>query len=97
VRAREGGAEGARERGAEKREATKSGARATHLLVRDKRGALEGARRSHDEACKKFFTGQGNAMRQAEMLKELGVKPSKALSPKWTSTLDEPPAALPDA
>jgi len=59
--------------------------------------ALEGARRSHEEACKKLFTGQGSAMRQAEMLKELGVKPSKGLSPKWTSTLDEPPAALPDA
>jgi DNA recombination protein RmuC len=59
--------------------------------------ALEGARRSHDEACKKFFTGQGNAMRQAEMLKELGVKPSKALSPKWSSTLEDPPAALPEA
>ena len=59
--------------------------------------ALEGACRSHDEACKKFFTGQGNAMRQAEMLKELGVKPSKALSPKWSSTLEDPPAALPEA
>ncbi|MFZ0661762.1 MAG: DNA recombination protein RmuC [Acidobacteriaceae bacterium] len=37
------------------------------------------ARDSYDEAVKKLSTGRGNAIRQAEMLKTLGVKPSKAI------------------
>lgn len=45
--------------------------------------ALEAARASFDEAKKKLYTGKGNVIRQAEMLKELGVKPSKALPPAW--------------
>jgi DNA recombination protein RmuC len=37
------------------------------------------ARESYDSACSKFYTGRGNAIRQAELLKELGVKPTKTL------------------
>lgn len=41
---------------------------------------LAEARDSYDEAVKKLSTGKGNAIRQAEMLKDLGVTPSKAIS-----------------
>jgi DNA recombination protein RmuC len=40
---------------------------------------LDAARSSYDEAYKKFSTGKGNAIRQAEMLKNLGIKPSKSM------------------
>lgn len=40
---------------------------------------LDAARASYEEAYKKLATGKGNAIRQAEMLKSLGVKPSKSL------------------
>lgn len=40
---------------------------------------LDAARASYEEAYKKLSTGKGNAIRQAEMLKNLGVKPSKNL------------------
>jgi DNA recombination protein RmuC len=40
---------------------------------------LDLARKSHADALAKFATGKGNAIRQAEMLRELGVKPSKRL------------------
>jgi DNA recombination protein RmuC len=38
---------------------------------------LDAARATYEEAYKKLATGKGNAIRQAEMLKSLGVKPSK--------------------
>lgn len=41
--------------------------------------SLDAARASYDEAQKKLATGKGNAIRQAEMLKSLGVKPVKAM------------------
>jgi len=41
--------------------------------------SLDKARTSYDDAIKKLSTGRGNAIRQAEMLKSLGVKPSKAI------------------
>jgi DNA recombination protein RmuC len=41
--------------------------------------SLEAARQSYDEAFKKLAQGKGNAIRQAEMLKKLGVKPTKSL------------------
>jgi DNA recombination protein RmuC len=41
--------------------------------------SLDAARASYDEAQKKLATGRGNAIRQAEMLKSLGVKPAKAI------------------
>ncbi len=40
---------------------------------------LDQARRSFDEASRKLSTGNGNVLRQAEMLRELGVKPKKQL------------------
>lgn len=39
------------------------------------------AQLAFDSAHKKLASGKGNLIRQAEMLKELGVKPSKALAP----------------
>lgn len=56
---------------------------------------LEQARRSYDGAMNKFSTGRGNVIRQAELLKELGVKPTKQLSPKLTESALEQPSALP--
>lgn len=41
--------------------------------------SLDEARGSYDEAVKKLSTGRGNAIRQAELLKGLGVKPSKTI------------------
>ncbi|MBB6145948.1 DNA recombination protein RmuC [Silvibacterium bohemicum] len=41
--------------------------------------SLDAARSSYDDAYKKLAQGKGNAIRQAEMLKELGVKPVKSL------------------
>ena len=41
--------------------------------------SLDAARASYDEAQKKLATGRGNAIRQAEMLKGLGIKPTKPL------------------
>jgi DNA recombination protein RmuC len=40
---------------------------------------LDAARDSYEEAYKKLASGKGNAIRQAELLKSLGVKPSKAI------------------
>lgn len=40
---------------------------------------LDAARDSHAAALAKLATGRGNVIRQAELLRELGVKPSKAL------------------
>ena len=43
--------------------------------------SLEVARQSYEDAYKKLAQGKGNAIRQAEMLKSLGVKPTKSLPP----------------
>ncbi len=40
---------------------------------------LGDARKAYDDAHSKLATGKGNAIRQAEMLRALGVKPTKAL------------------
>jgi DNA recombination protein RmuC len=57
--------------------------------------AIEAARNSFDEAKRKLSIGKGNVIRQAEMLKELGVKPSKAIAAQWAeSAMDQPLAAL---
>jgi DNA recombination protein RmuC len=40
---------------------------------------LKQAREAYDSAESKLVTGRGNVIRQAEMLRSLGVKPSKAL------------------
>jgi len=41
--------------------------------------SLDAARASFDEAQKKLATGRGNAIRQAELLKGLGVQPAKTM------------------
>jgi DNA recombination protein RmuC len=54
---------------------------------------LHQAQRAYDGAYNKFTGGRGNVIRQAENLKELGVKPTKHLPHKLIdSVLDEPPA-----
>jgi len=40
---------------------------------------LSQAQKTYDDACGKFYSGKGNVIRQAEMLKELGIKPGKSL------------------
>ncbi len=40
---------------------------------------LSNARDSYDSASAKLCTGRGNAIRQAELLRELGIKPTKSL------------------
>lgn len=53
---------------------------------------LKQAQETYDDAYSKFTGGRGNAIRQAEMLKELGVKPTKQLPQKLIdSALDEYP------
>ena len=43
---------------------------------------LQQAQKAYDGAYSKFTAGRGNVIRQAEMLKELGVKPAKSLPQK---------------
>lgn len=43
---------------------------------------LDQAKSSYDSAYGKFASGRGNLIRQAEMLRELGVKPNKPLPPR---------------
>lgn len=43
---------------------------------------MQQAQKAYDGAYSKFSGGRGNVIRQAEMLKELGVKPTKQLSQK---------------
>ncbi len=42
-------------------------------------GRLKQAQAEYESAYGKFVSGRGNVIRQAEMLKDLGIKPSKAL------------------
>lgn len=46
---------------------------------------LKQAREAYDSAEAKLITGRGNVIRQAEMLRSLGVKPWKALPPALTA------------
>ncbi|MCK9202004.1 MAG: DNA recombination protein RmuC [Gallionella sp.] len=54
---------------------------------------LDQAKRSYDGALNKFANGRGNVIRQAEMLKELGVKPTKQLPPKLVELSQDEPLA----
>jgi DNA recombination protein RmuC len=45
-------------------------------------GKLQQAQKAYDGAYNKFTAGRGNVIRQAEMLKELGVKPTRQLPQK---------------
>jgi DNA recombination protein RmuC len=60
---------------------------------------LKDAQSAYDDAEKKLVAGKGNVIRQAEMLKALGVKSAKALPTALVDASgaadDEPPAAEP--
>jgi DNA recombination protein RmuC len=56
---------------------------------------LQQAQKAYDGAHNKLSSGRGNVIRQAEMLKELGVKPSKQLSQKALDAAMEEPLRLP--
>ena len=52
---------------------------------------LKDARNVYEDAHNKFTSGRGNVIRQAEMLKDMGVKPTKQLPQNLIdSALDEP-------
>lgn len=56
---------------------------------------IQQAQDSYNDARKKFSEGSGNVIRQAEMLKQLGVKPSKTLPTQWVElAMEESPQAL---
>jgi DNA recombination protein RmuC len=55
---------------------------------------IQQAQDSYDAARRKFCEGSGNVIRQAEMLKKLGVKPSKALPAQWVEPALEDGAVL---
>jgi len=50
---------------------------------------LEQAQESYRDARIKLSSGKGNVIRQAEMLKTLGVKPSKSLPPSFVDQLSD--------
>jgi DNA recombination protein RmuC len=54
---------------------------------------LRQARDSYDSAWSRLATGRGNLVRQAEMLRELGVKPSKALDVALAQAASDPAAS----
>jgi DNA recombination protein RmuC len=56
---------------------------------------IQQAQDSYNEARKKFSQGSGNVIRQAEMLKKLGVKSSKTLPPQWADPTIEEAIATP--
>ncbi|MFH1097224.1 MAG: DNA recombination protein RmuC [Candidatus Desantisbacteria bacterium] len=53
---------------------------------------IQQAQNSYNDARKKFNEGSGNVIRQAEMLKSLGVKPSKTLPAQWVGLAMEEPS-----
>jgi DNA recombination protein RmuC len=57
---------------------------------------LEQARTSYGQALSKFSTGKGNVIRQAEMLKSLGVKPKKNLAAELVDGSGEDELLLPE-
>lgn len=56
---------------------------------------LQQAQKAYDGAYGKFSSGRGNVIRQAEMLKELGVKPTKYLSQDLIDSATDEPLAIP--
>jgi len=56
---------------------------------------LQQAQKAYEGAYNKFTGGRGNVIRQAEMLKELGVKPTKQLPQKLIDSASDEPLALP--
>lgn len=57
---------------------------------------LEAAQRSYAEAMAKLHTGRGNVIRQAEMLKELGVKPTKQIAQGLVEMAQQETLELPE-
>jgi len=57
---------------------------------------LTQAQRDYDSAYGKFVGGKGNVIRQAEMLKGLGVKPGKTMPTDVLDSAMEEPSLLPD-
>lgn len=56
---------------------------------------LNQAQDSFNDARRRLSEGRGNVIRQAEMLRDLGVKPSKVMPAKWIdSTPDDPILAM---
>jgi len=56
---------------------------------------LKQAQKAYDGAKNKFSSGQGNVIRQAQMLKDLGVKPSKNLPQELVEASQDEPLVLP--
>jgi DNA recombination protein RmuC len=56
---------------------------------------LNQARTSYENAYVKFSTGRGNVIRQAETLKDLGIKPSKTLPQDILESAQDDPLSLP--
>ncbi|MDR3763652.1 MAG: DNA recombination protein RmuC [Acidobacteriota bacterium] len=56
---------------------------------------LDQAKTSYDDATRKLSVGRGNVIRQAEMLKDLGIKPRKALPQEMVDASEES-ALLPE-
>jgi len=57
---------------------------------------LRQAQDSFSDAKRKLSEGTGNVIRQAEMLKTLGVKPTKSLPPQWIQAARDPESSLDD-
>ncbi len=55
---------------------------------------LNQARNSYDQALSKLSSGRGNVIRQAELLKELGIKPTRSLPPNLIDIALETPDNL---
>lgn len=56
---------------------------------------IQQAQDSYNDARKKFSEGSGNVIRQAELLKKLGVKPNKTLPAQWAGlAIEESPQQL---
>ena len=51
--------------------------------------SLDTAQRTHADALSKLTSGKGNLVRRAEQIRELGIKPSKALSPSLVQRADD--------
>jgi DNA recombination protein RmuC len=59
--------------------------------------SLDSARKAYDEAKDALSITKGNLVRQAEMLRELGVKPSKTLPPQLLEASQNAVLELPEA
>lgn len=57
---------------------------------------LSAASKAYDTALNQLCTGQGNVVRQAEMLKELGITPKKQFAGRLTQEAPKAPRLFPD-